>query len=535
MKTEEVPRRCFDFLALRERNDIMYKLLFAEDEIAAMKGILASIDWSALGIGPVLTARNGMAAWEIAKNDRPDILLTDIRMPRMNGIELAQRVRELNPQCSILILSGYSDPEYLRSAIKLKAVDFVDKPLKLEILTEQLRNAVAEQEKNDRRIRHIQQNISNTFVEKRNAAFRISELMQEAGFSIAPEDYCCAFLIQLVPTADEVLGQYTDADEFYAELRRMLDNDGVPYSGMTVGEYILKLQLYLSDKDDNGEYPYRMYERMSRLWNERYAKNSPLMFYVCASPVQPLSNHYEAAVQADLLQNDIFFYQNVPFHYRDTMLCAKTVQDFPSVRYLLQELEDYVLNQNVPAVQGTLSRLTTEMKQQPGITKLSVIRNYSQILNSRGKEKYWTERTDDETYLELLKCHTIEEVSKCFLNFIGVSKKPTAKHSITEEVLNVIRKQYSNCTLSLNDICQQIHRSPSYVCVRFHEDTGKTLTQYIHEYRIESSLPLLADSGNKINSIAEAVGFDNGNYYAKIFMRIKKMTPSEYRRSLHID
>ena len=217
------------------------------------------------------------------------------------------------------------------------------------------------------------------------------------------------------------------------------------------------------------------------------------------------------------------------------MVWAKTVQDFPSVRYLLQELEDYVLNQNVPAVQGTLSRLTTEMKQQPGITKLSVIRNYSQILNSRGKEKYWTERTDDETYLELLKCHTIEEVSKCFLNFIGVSKKPTAKHSITEEVLNVIRKQYSNCTLSLNDICQQIHRSPSYVCVRFHEDTGKTLTQYIHEYRIESSLPLLADSGNKINSIAEAVGFDNGNYYAKIFMRIKKMTPSEYRRSLHID
>lgn len=70
------------------------------------------------------------------------------------------------------------------------------------------------------------------------------------------------------------------------------------------------------------------------------------------------------------------------------------------------------------------------------------------------------------------------------------------------------------------------------MCVRFREDTGKTLTQYIHEYRIESSLRFLADPENKINSIAEAVGFDNGNYYAKIFMRIKKMTPTEYRRSI---
>lgn len=513
----------------------MYKLLFAEDETATMRGILASIDWSALGIGPVLTARNGMAAWDIAQNDRPDILLTDIRMPRMNGIELAQRVREMNPQCSILILSGYSEPEYLRSAIKLHAVDFVDKPLKLEVLTEQLRNAVAEQEKNDRRIRHIQQNICNTFVGRRCAASRISELMQEAGFSVTSEDRCAAFLVQLLPSTDEVLGQYTDANEFYTELRRTLDNEAVPYSGMTVGEYTLKLQIYFSAQEDVRRIPYQMYETLKCLWDERYAKDSPLTLHVCASPIQPLESHYEVAAQTDLLQSDIFFRGDIQFHYTDAMLVSKTVQEIPSARYLLQELENHILKMNLPAAQGILTRLAEELKQQPGVTKLSVIRNYSKILSSRGRENHWQERTDDEIYLELSKCRTIEEANKCFLELAGIRKEPAIKHSVTEEVLAVIREQYSNCELSLNDICQQIHRSSSYVCVRFHEDTGKTLTQYIHEYRIESSLPLLADPENKINSIAEAVGFDNGNYYAKIFMRIKKMTPSEYRRSLHMD
>lgn len=123
----------------------MYRLLFAEDEKATREGILSGIPWQNLGISEVRAARNGAAALELLTEFEPDILLTDIKMPKMNGIELATRIRKSFPDCSILLISGYSDREYLRSAIYLKAVDFVEKPLRIPELTDQLVRAVQEQ------------------------------------------------------------------------------------------------------------------------------------------------------------------------------------------------------------------------------------------------------------------------------------------------------------------------------------------------------------------------------------------------------
>lgn len=124
----------------------MYRLLFAEDEKATREGILSGICWQELGINEVKTARNGVVAMELLKEFTPDILLTDIKMPKMNGIELATRIRRSLPDCSILLISGYSDREYLKSAIYLKAVDFVEKPLRIPELIDQLIRAVQEQD-----------------------------------------------------------------------------------------------------------------------------------------------------------------------------------------------------------------------------------------------------------------------------------------------------------------------------------------------------------------------------------------------------
>ena len=79
----------------------MYKLLLVDDETATRKGILNNINWQEIGIKEVRDAKNGVLALEIAKNFVPDILLTDIKMPKMNGIDLSHRVREINPDCSI--------------------------------------------------------------------------------------------------------------------------------------------------------------------------------------------------------------------------------------------------------------------------------------------------------------------------------------------------------------------------------------------------------------------------------------------------
>ena len=116
-------------------------LLFVDDEYHVRQKIVSHIDWSALNIDTVLEADNGETAYQYALKNKIDILLSDIRMPHMTGIELAEKIRSLYPNCVILFLSGYSDKEYLRSAISLHALHYIDKPINLDQVTQALQDA----------------------------------------------------------------------------------------------------------------------------------------------------------------------------------------------------------------------------------------------------------------------------------------------------------------------------------------------------------------------------------------------------------
>ena len=108
------------------------KLLIADDEILTREGLISSIDWESLGIHQIFQAEDGIRALHIARLQEPDIILSDIRMPRLSGIELVEKLSSLLPDTSIIFMSGYSDKEYLKAAIRLNAIDYVEKPLDIE-------------------------------------------------------------------------------------------------------------------------------------------------------------------------------------------------------------------------------------------------------------------------------------------------------------------------------------------------------------------------------------------------------------------
>ena len=124
------------------------KLLIVDDEELTREGLIASLDWSALGIEQIFQADDGVNALDIARAQKPDIILCDIRMPRMNGIQLVERLEEFLPDTSVIFMSGYSDKEYLKAAIKLKAINYVEKPLNPEEIKEAVLEAIERREKN---------------------------------------------------------------------------------------------------------------------------------------------------------------------------------------------------------------------------------------------------------------------------------------------------------------------------------------------------------------------------------------------------
>lgn len=393
----------------------MYKLLFAEDETATREGILACIDWKSLGIGEVKAYKNGMLAYEAAKEWTPDILLTDIRMPRMDGIELCHKIRELNPSCSILMISGYSEVDYLKSAIKLKAVDFVDKPLQLDVLTEQLKNAVAEQE-NHNSSRNLEiQKISYDFIRGNEAPEELASMLANIGIAVSVSDLCLSICIEIRDGDERV-----SPDDFSKSALNILSSKNITSTWHISADRLLYLQI-ITGKENNVELgPEKIYNLLSE-------ENNNINF--CCSELAPISDYKEAVEQMKSAFQSSLLHPESGFHA-----------------------------------------------------------------------------------------------------FSSAKKLP-----VSDEVIAIIEKDYTDKNLSLDEITRRLHRSPSYICINFKKDTGKTLTSYLNEFRIKASCELLKSTDDKINTIAEAVGYDNGNYYAKIFKKIMNMSPVEYReKSLHL-
>ena len=129
-------------------------LLFVEDEFYTREGIMASLDWNSLGIDKVETAADGKSGEE-ALALRPDILLTDIRMPYKSGLELAALAKQADPDCEVIILSSYSDKEYLFQAISLSTVAYIEKPVDLSELTAAVEQA-AQRRRQKLRLRQLE-------------------------------------------------------------------------------------------------------------------------------------------------------------------------------------------------------------------------------------------------------------------------------------------------------------------------------------------------------------------------------------------
>ena len=121
--------------------DDALRLLIVEDEAPIRRGLLHHVNWQNLGIGEIQTAENADEALCLIADFRPDMIVSDIRMPGMDGTQMARIVKERLPDCQIFFISGYSDKEYLQAAISLGATSYVEKPINIEELEQVVRKA----------------------------------------------------------------------------------------------------------------------------------------------------------------------------------------------------------------------------------------------------------------------------------------------------------------------------------------------------------------------------------------------------------
>lgn len=515
------------------------KLLIADDEKLTREGIRDNLDLETLGISRILLADDGVHGLDTALLEHPDIVLTDVRMPRMNGVQMAEQILAALPDTVIIFMSAYSDKEYLKAAIKLKAVSYVEKPLDMDELTAAIREAVdncrtmnarlvAAKSHEKEQLGHLTMLLTDKTPESLEEA---RELSSSLGLSITPTTCFSAIIIDS-QTPISLL-----SDSRMDEIRRAF-NSYVAARGLTqmylvrADRYII-IFLYSAARQDESvlldcaHYLSGLLHDMCR-------------FFISLGPVvSGMERAYISFLEAQDYLKESFFLgyetiitkdiDNVPFHapadiMMDFSMALTQKQEEPAL-----ELADKLYESFVPSSLLGPSQVK------------DIYYRYFSKLDEHGMNNFislWQkEGIHAESIWEgVMSCATLKELhellcAKLRLFFKQLSDD-SGENPVIFQIKEFIRQNYGTASLSVPDVSEHVHLSPSYVCTIFKNETGQTLNQYLTDYRIKMSKQFLSDPRYKIADISSKVGYSDGNYYSKAFKKLVGLSPSEYREKM---
>lgn len=509
----------------------MIKVLIADDENFTRQGIIDLVDWKKLNVAEIKEAYDGINALEILETFEPNILLTDVRMPRLNGIDLAFKTRELYPNCMILFMSGYSDKEYLKSAIKLKAINYVEKPIEMEELEENLNNAVNEFIKNNTIHNSIEHTIANEISSTNNI-----DAVKSIINSYFSKDFNDSLLNQsYVSVLIKVFNNISNKNLFLDKIREILHLCHLDGFASIHNENEVILQIFFSKNIKSIHKSNVFIDFFASL--DEYIKSFSKYYIFVGSIVSNIQDLYKSYALAHDMSYISFFKDYNSIIYCDNI--SKTPYNSIDMKFF-SNFQINLNNENKQGIVQDINNITSEFLFNCG-TNVNNIKNiYIKLLmyifnfcNNRNIElnKYTSE---DNSFDTILKFNNIFEIKHYILDIIDdIFLILNEKNIYNEPVLNIIKyinEHYNSYDLSLEDISKNTFLTPAYICVIFKDYTGTTVNKYITEYRITKAKELLKDSNIKMNDIALKVGYRDGNYFAKIFKKETGYSPSEYRR-----
>lgn len=513
------------------------KLLIADDEKLTREGIISSIDWASLGVSDIYQADDGIHGLELAKQIRPDIVLSDVRMPRLDGIEMSLRLRDLFPDINIIFMSGYSDKEYLKAAIKLKAISYVEKPINpdeiREAVLEALKNRQQMKETIDTKLEHLKfasSSLATRLIYPGTATDQ--ELSAEFGklsFSVSDTTAFHTMIFSFKKPLSLVSETVTDA--FYGKFYKLLRGYGLSEIHGVKQERFLICHIF------GVALPHHTLKALVSSAANMAAVLDPGFFIVVGKRVTGASRIYDSYNSAVILLQSCFYHPYGSwFIYENKDPDIRTRTNPPVSMESFQDL----LNQKNPKAMES-ARLFYEALIDSKNMMQSQVKDlyYRMLVCIREAYRFLQLPVPEEgtalpNALEtVLSCETVFELNSLLVSeltlFFEQAQLPREESSPVTAIKSFIASHYSDESLSIKDISEHVFLSASYICTIFKNETGQTLNQYITGYRIERAKKLLADPRNKVSDISSRVGYSDGNYFGKAFKKIVGLSPTEYR------
>jgi two-component system response regulator YesN len=540
----------------------MYKLLIADDEKQTREGIAYFIENNSCGFEVVGVAEGGLSALSMAMEKEPDLVLTDIRMPDLNGFELTERLAQLSKKPAILIMSAYDDVEYFKNAFKVNALDYILKPIdtnELLSILDKVRTILdAEKEERHRKEKirmHMQSNLpimrAQFFADLldgvlNDSSQEFAERMDFLQVELGKKDSYCTAVVSI-----------DNKQETYSGINRSAEKI-LDFGIQNLLEELLELYVdgYVFEYD-RGEFVLLMREECSL--DTKQPELFPTQIKALMKMLFELlkGSEISATVGVGGYINGI---EGLPETFKKAKenVCKRLVLGKNRViqNHEYEILEDDSLFQTLNAVRTVIAA------SDQGLLEAAVERYYQSVASSPHLDllygiqcsgmlitavSEYVSTIDDSLKIEKIdilseyerlgKTETIPEMMEltlafCFnINHLIRERVVDQNEETVDQIKNIIHKGYQE-DITITSIAEQVYLSPNYLCGIFKQITGNTINQYITRIRIQAAKTLLEDNTVKLSEIGNLVGYIEPSYFSKIFKRHTALTPKEYRQML---
>jgi len=515
-------------------------MLIVEDEKWEREGLIDFIDWNDFGIEIAGTARDGIEGYDEALRLKPDIILTDIKMPGMDGLEMSKKIKEVMPDTKIIILTGYDDFKYAQEAIRFSASAYILKPFEENELIPVIRKVVdlcnKELEK-----KGWERKVLNRLSESRKAeklsflfdwisgAVKEEELhwkLKEFDIHVNPDGrYAVALVKGFSGPAEktgisELLAEKAGIDDYLFTVENAKEN-----------EVIICWEA--------GKAACGMHDGCFSDTCEEYGRNMVIGIGEQVSPYNLHISYNQAkeAVKHQIFWNDFSLFRYGDIHKLQENFMEKANEFLVHGDYFSKQFILAVSSANETRVSELLKELFDYINGARGAGTdfiISFIKNivndiyvFIYTLHSNFTRSYLYEKTWSECTLNDLK----NTMDKFLINVLTVHRNRLSYDEQTvRKVIEIIESRYME-PLSIKTIANEVFLSPNYLGSIFRHYTGKRFNEYLNEYRMEKAKELLKSPKNRVASVAAMVGFQNTSYFCLVFKNTYGIAPGEYQRN----
>ena len=535
------------------------RLLIAEDELWLRKRLVSTIDWSSYGISEVYEAEDGGEALEIALKEKPDIVITDIRMPELSGIDLMKKLNENSIFSKMIVVSGYDDFEYAQGALRMGAINYLLKPVDEEELLDSVKRCVEElkKEKNKETVFDKQSAASEMLMEHiyedlifETSEKRTEELLQklsrkEIGF---PFQSAAVVNMQVREHTFFVNDKVkSDMWSVYQWLRRNLQEDCYECQYLYMRGSQIVLLLFGDDLE--AKFMERV-ENWVQLILEALQKKLNISLFMAAGDVTDdfsgIHRSYEMA-QKKIKEKRAEEKRILALRNQETEQELNTRFDDVYGEYDFKLLIKEIRNGDSEKAQTELQAIlqsSSRRLQSADMMKLQLF--YMNFINRiAGACLPECEAYADELAMQCMTVMReliyigsdtiVTEMWDCLRKFVEKlvevyqENNGKRKHWMIDQVLQYVEENY-NTALSTRDIAGRFFMNTSYFSKLFHEQMGCTFSNYLINVRVEKAKMMLTQTNMKLYDIAEAVVYTNVQYFSTIFKEKEGLTPSAFRQ-----